>query len=231
MSLPRVLHAEEILDQPQADPERLRHSLEHVAQVNRFLGGNRGILRALRALLPKGGRVLDVGTGSGALPRTIVEWARKSGRPIRVTAVDVHPQTLEIAREACGAYPEIEVQQADALRLPFQRGAFDVAVMSLTLHHFEGADELQVLRELGRVGRTVLVSELERCWPNYLGARLLAATWWRSNAITRHDGPLSVLRAYAPAELRQTAHNAGLTDAGVQRHFFFRLQLIAHGPR
>ena len=45
---------------------------------------------------------------------------------------------------------------------------------------------------MARVARVVLVSDLERCWPNYLGSRLLAETWWRNNRITRNDGPLSV---------------------------------------
>lgn len=231
MSLQRILHAQEILDQPHADLERLRRSLDHVAQVNRFLGGNRGLLQALRVLLPRGGRLLDVGTGSGDLPRAIVRWARRRDLPVRISAVDVHAQTLEIARAACRDYPEIEVRQADALRLPFADQSFDVALMSLTLHHFEGEDELRALHELARVGRHLLVSELERCWPNYLGARLLAATWWRSNPITRHDGPLSVLRAYTPAELDRTARHAGLPAVTVRRHFYFRLLLTAsrHG--
>jgi hypothetical protein len=60
---------------------------------------------------------------------------------------------------------------------------------------------------------------------NYAGARLLAATWWRRNRLTRHDGPLSVLRSFTRAELQQLAVRAGLGNR-VERRFFQRIVLI-----
>ena len=135
---------------------------------------------------------------------------------------------LELARRNCGPYPEITVEPADALRLPYADGRFTVAVMTLALHHFEGADLLRALREAARVSqRAILISELERGWPNYLGARLLAKTWWRRDPLTRHDGPLSVLRSFTRNELLALAQSAGLPGARVSRHFFFRLMLFA----
>jgi hypothetical protein len=101
-------------------------------------------------------------------------------------------------------------------------------LLSLTLHHFEHADQIRALREAARVARrSVIVNELERCRPNYWGARLLAATRWRRNRLTRHDGPLSVLRAFTPAELAGLAAEAGLGECTVDRRYFFRLVLRA----
>jgi hypothetical protein len=54
----------------------------------------------------------------------------------------------------------------------------------------------------------------------------LAATWWRRNRLTRHDGPLSVLRAFTPAELRAAAEAAGLETLELRRAFFYRLTLV-----
>jgi len=225
--LARVTQAEERLDQPQSDVRLLEQSLRHVAQVNRWLGGDRSVLRVLRQSDPRQPlALLDIGTGSAALPRRIVHWARRSQRAITVRATDVHPQTLALARQACRDYPEIIVENANALQLPYQSGTFTHALLTLTLHHFNDAEQLIVLRELVRVSRqAAVVSELERGWPNYLGSRLLAATWWRRNPITRHDGPLSVLRAFTPAELAAVAHRAGLQTT-VQRGFFYRLLLV-----
>jgi hypothetical protein len=81
----------------------------------------------------------------------------------------------------------------------------------------------------GRAGvaswrRALVVSDLERCWPGYLGARLLARAL--RNPMTRHDAPASVRRAYAPAELRRLAAAAGLRGARVARRFPFRLVLV-----
>jgi SAM-dependent methyltransferase len=235
--LPRLTHAAEYLDEPVQEPAILEASLADVAAVNRWLGGRRALLRRLRQLLrAEKGRhhhqltILDGGTGSADLPRAIVRWARRRGIPVRIVACDIQDQTLEIARRQSSAFPEIHFTRADVRRLPFAAHSFDLAILSLTLHHLEGDDPVRALRELGRVARGgVIVGELERGWPGYLGARLLAATIWRSNRLTRHDGPLSVLRAFTPPELLALARTAGLAHPRVHRHPLFRLVLCA-GP-
>jgi SAM-dependent methyltransferase len=232
----------EYLDAPMHDPVELEESLDDVASVNRWLGGRRALLRHLSDLLTPGPlasgsdltnhgpiTILDGGTGSADLPRAITRWALRRGLRIRIYASDIQSQTLAIARRRSGQYPEIYFVRADIRRLPFADRAFDLALLSLTLHHLEGADPVLALRELARVARRgVVIAELERCWPGYLGARLLAATCWRSNRLTRHDGPLSVLRAFTPAELLELADAAGLSDPRVYRHPLFRLVLTAN---
>jgi SAM-dependent methyltransferase len=229
----RLTGVVERLDAPGHDPAVLRQSLAHVAAVNRWLGARRALLRHLPALLPDTGtaRLLDAGTASADLPRAILRWARRTGRSVHVTATDVHPQALAVARERCAGHPAITVAPADVLALPYADGSFDVALLSMTLHHLEGDEPVRALRELGRVSRRgVLVGELERGWPNYLGARLLAATLWRRNPLTRHDGPLSVRRAFTAPELVELACAAGLPRPAVFRHPFFRLMLVTGAP-
>lgn len=229
--LSRATNAVERMDAPDADPAALTRSLGHIAGVNRWLGGQRALRRHLPWALPERRvcRVLDVGTGAGDLATSIIEWGRANGRTVRLTALDIHAGTLEIARARTGHVPQIRLVRGDALRLPFPDGTFDLAHLSMTLHHMEGPALVGSLEELRRVARggRVLVGELERSIPNYLGARLLAATFWRSNPITRHDGPLSVLRAFTPAELLELGRDAGLRSAAVHRHPFYRLVLRA----
>lgn len=218
------------MDAPDVDPAHLDAALDHVAAVNRWLGGRRALLRHLGSVLPPGrDRVLDVGTGSGDLPRAIAAWARHRGRTLRIAAVDLHARTLDAARRAADPADGLLFARADGLRLPFAEGAFDLALLSMTLHHMEGDAQVEILRELGRVARggSVVVGELERCLPNYVGARLLGATVWRRNPVTRHDGPLSVLRSFTPAELLDLGRAAGLRDPRVHRHLFYRLVLRA----
>jgi ubiquinone/menaquinone biosynthesis C-methylase UbiE len=231
--LQRVLHANEILDQPGLSQAELEISLNHIAEVNQLLGGERSLIRLLDSESGTGPlHILDVGTGNAALPRALVRWARDKNIPIRVRATDLHSGVLEVAKRQCASYPEITVECADALRLPYATGEFTHALLTLALHHFEGESQNLVLRELARVSqRAAMVSELERCWPNYLGARVLAATWWRRDRITRHDGPLSVLRAFTPAELRQAVHDAGLTVRQQYGTFFYRLVVVIEPDR
>jgi ubiquinone/menaquinone biosynthesis C-methylase UbiE len=168
-----------------------------------------------------------VGTGSADLPRRIICNAQRQRRVVEITACDVHPQMLAIAEVESEGFPELSICPASAFALPFESHSFDVGTLSLTLHHFDGDDQVRVLRELARVARRcVIVNELRRTRLNYFGARVLAATVWRGNRLTRHDGPLSVLRAFTPAELLRLAKAAGMHGV-VFKHYFQRVVLIA----
>lgn len=223
------------MDRPGVDPDDLTGALDHVAAVNRWLGGRRALLEHMgwaldEATTPRTRRVLDVGTGSGDLPIAVCGWAHERDLPLEITAVDLHHRTLQVAARRTERHPEIRVARANGLRLPFADGTFDAALLSMTLHHMDGPSLHQILAELGRVARggRILVGELERSLLGYIGARILAATIWRRNPVTRHDGPLSVLRAFTPDELLDLAVRAQLRDPSVHRHPLFRLVLRAH---
>ncbi|HEX5724463.1 MAG TPA: methyltransferase domain-containing protein, partial [Longimicrobiaceae bacterium] len=227
----------ELMDRPDQDPGQLARSLADLRGVNRWLGGTRVVLRHLARLLARHPqaeyRILDVGTGSADIPLAVARWARRRGVRVRVLATDNHPGTLAVARARTAGEPAVETALADARRLPYRDGCFDVALCASALHHFDDLrDVIRVLRELERVAALgVIVSDLARSRPALAGARLLAATLWRAHPVTRHDGPLSVRRAFTPAELRDVVRRAGLRGARVHAHFPFRLALVAEKAR
>ncbi len=219
--------AAEYLDEQGHDEAVLAHSMRQVADVNRYLGGTRATVRAVEDLLPADGTatVLDVGCGAGDITAALANRVQR--RDVRITAIDLHPQILALARERLRALNHVCLARSDALALPFADRSFDVAMMSLTLHHFEDDAPVAVLRELGRVASAVVINDLERNWQNRAGAHLLAHTLWARNRLTRHDGPLSVDRSFTAAELSALAHSAGLRDVRVRRRYFYRLVLTA----
>ena len=101
-------------------------------------------------------------------------------------------------------------------------GAFDVAHSSMFVHHLDPYDAVAFLRELRRVARCgIVVNDLVRGRLNWLGAWLLIHATATSR-FTRHDGPLSVRRAYTRPELLDLVAAAGLepvvTVAGLAGH-------------
>lgn len=227
----------ELMDEPAQDRAELARSLADLRAVNRWLGGTRVVLHHLEALFerhPRASyRILDLATGSGDIPLRVARWARERGAEVEIVATDNHAGTLALARAHTAADPAVRTEMADALDLRWPDGSFDVALLSTALHHFDDeGDCLRVLREMDRVSRIgLIVNDLARSRAALLGARLLAATVWRTHPVTRHDGPLSILRSFTPAELRGLAARAGFERARVKAHLPFRVALVVEKER
>jgi SAM-dependent methyltransferase len=90
-----------------------------------------------------GRRALDVGCGTGD---NTAELAR---RGFRVTAFDVSPAAVEVAKERVGARPDVSFRAADALHLPAEwRRAFDLVVEVYTLQVLPPAERAVAARAL-----------------------------------------------------------------------------------
>jgi SAM-dependent methyltransferase len=229
----RLVGATELIDLPCSDPDELARTLDDLAWINHWLGGTRLVLDHLDSLLPNLPtpiRILDVATGYADIPRAIVHWGRRKGRPTRIEGIDAHPQILEMARHANRGYPEIHLRHGDALDLPYPDGSFDVVLASLVLHHTEGEAQARLLRELHRVARVaVVVNDLRRgrwpLWVTWASLHLVSR-----NRLIRHDGPVSVRRGFLAGELLALAREAGWVHARASRHAFFRLALVGEKP-
>jgi tRNA (cmo5U34)-methyltransferase len=86
-------------------------------------------LELLARCLPPGGRVIDLGGGTGALARAVVE--KFPG--VRVEIWDTDPAMVEVARERCAAFGDRVhfVERSFAEPLP----ACDAVVACIALHH------------------------------------------------------------------------------------------------
>jgi DNA-binding IclR family transcriptional regulator len=98
----------------------------------------------------------------------------------------------------------------------------DVALCSLVLHHLREEAVVALFRRLAELVRLgFVVSDFRR------GRLAWAAVWLATRAVsrnrmTRHDGPLSVRRAYTPDELAHLATCAELPDIRWHRAPAFR---------
>jgi len=223
--LPRFARAAdgvELMDGPVPDAQ-LAPALRDIARLNGLFGGRRLSVRYVRELVARHPRdrmitVLDVGTGGADVPVALARWARREQRRIRIVALDRDPAALATARRAARRYPEIVFVQGDALRLPARAAAVDVAMSALVLHHLAPHEAARSIAEMERVSRAGFVAnDLARSRAAYalvwIATRLVAVT-----RMARHDGPMSVRRAYTPGELRALCARAGVLAARVCRH-------------
>ena len=114
---------------------------------DRFMGRYSSLLApqmADFARVSPGQRVLDVGCGPGALTVVLVQRVGAAN----VAAAEPSAPFVNAARRRL---PDVDIRQASAERLPFEAGAFDVAIAQLVVHFM--ADPVQGLREMARVTR------------------------------------------------------------------------------
>lgn len=216
----------EALDDPSSMANDLSQNLRDIRRLNTTLGETAIVLSHLEHLLPNGrASLLDVATGSADIPLAALSRASPL-RPLVVTGLDCSPDVLGEAERLCG--PRVSLVLGDARSLPFGPESFDVVTSSLALHHFAPDDARQVLAEMWRVARrSILVVDLVRSYPAYWGTWLATRTLAR-NRVTRHDGPLSVLRSYTPPELQELARKADIHACQIRVHPLFRQILVAH---
>jgi ubiquinone/menaquinone biosynthesis C-methylase UbiE len=212
----RLTGVAELLDGPLDDVAALTANLRDLRRINRLTGGATLSIRGVRAALPDGGLVLDVGCGGADIPMALIAEARRRGVPLMVTATDSRQEVLDaaiVAWPAIDATPGLDLAVADGRRLPYGDATFDVAHTSMVVHHLDRDDAIAFIRELRRVSRLgIVVNDLARSWPNWIGGWLITHSIAASR-YTRNDGPLSVRRAWTHREMDELIRRAGLEPA------------------
>lgn len=187
-----------------SEQERLRYELEpEILSFADFASG-------------AGKRVLEIGVGMGA---DLVRWARAGAS---VTGVDLTERAASISRGRLQqeGLPGV-VQVADAEKLPFPDGSFDIVYSWGVLHH--SPDTRRAISEAQRVlapgGRLKLMLYHRRSW-------VAVAAWARfcllkgrpisslSTAVAQVESPGT--KAFSAGEVR--AMLAGLTDLDLRPH-------------
>ena len=221
----------ELMDLPEQDSAELAENLRDIRRVNRLLGGTAIVLRHLPLVLAtipptQAISVLDLATGSGDIPLAISRWAKRKGLAMTIVASDFSEPILREARKLLTSHPKITIARFDARAVPLPDKSVDIALCSLSLHHFRPDEAVQVLREMDRIARHgFILNDLRRGWLGYAAAWLAAHATTR-NRLTRNDAPLSIRRAYTPDELVDLLRQAGVEGARISTHLWFRMAAV-----
>ncbi len=220
---------EEWLDEGRLGPDEVGANLRDLAFINRWLGGASSVLghvtRAMAAS-PPGERfhLADIACGGGDLLRAAADRARRMGRAIFGLGVDADTHVLAYAQAASSAYPELHWVRADALGLPFGPASFDLVMCSCFLHHLAAEEAAALMATAATLARrAVVLSDLVQSRLGVAGFRVLCGVA-RLHAVTRHDGLVSLRRAYRREELLEIANLAG-GNWQLHRHRFCRAAL------
>jgi ubiquinone/menaquinone biosynthesis C-methylase UbiE len=208
----------EIMDDTSITDCRLYSALDELKLINRFLGGETVTKAGLQKFNSNSGSdftLLDTGSGGAVI-------SNHQGS-IKVISLDKNLGACRYIRK----YKSDSIPVcADVKALPFQIKSVDIIHTSLFLHHFNEAELLKILQSFLEVSRHgIIINDLRRSFPAYLGIRFLTAVFSRSEMV-KHDGPLSVRKGFKYTELKEMLSRLGIGDYILKRKWAFRWLLV-----
>ena len=210
------------MDGADVDTATMAAVLADLARVNAWTLARRPTL-AWTARATRGMRafsLVDVGAGEGDMLREVRRSATRRGIAATLTGYDLDARCAAAARAATPYSHGIEYVVGDAMVASL---APDLIVSALVTHHMDDAGVVAFLRWMEATARRGwFVNDLHRNWLARAGFSALA--WaMRWHPIVRHDGALSVARAFRRADWQRLLAEAGITKATIAWRFPFRL--------
>ncbi len=164
-----------------------------------------------------GGKVLDIGTGSG---RLAIELSKVKQNGYYMVGLDISATMLKQALAYSGkpkSSRPINYIQATSAQLPFPDGTFDVVTSYASLHHWK--DPVQVFKEIWRVTRNgglILIRDNRRMLdhPFYK-----AVIWIMTRFMKKHQRrmwPRSIMASYTVDEVKQLLRQTGMRNSRVK---------------
>ncbi|GLR65758.1 hypothetical protein GCM10010909_04360 [Acidocella aquatica] len=225
MDLSKRAGLAELMDAPDLDPQTYQRCLRDLAAVNRVTFTHHPTLRWLvhaTLHLPPGAKisVLDVAYGQGDLLRLIARWAGKRGLQVELSGIDLNPRSQLAARAATPPGTSIDYRTGDVFAFA-PAAPFDYIVTSQFTHHLTNPEIIRLLRWLEANAATGWhINDLHRHPFAYHGFPLLARLL-RWHPIVRHDGAVSIARAFIRRDWEALLQQAGIS-AKTTWHFPFR---------
>ena len=215
--------APELMDADDLRDETYIAVMADLARVNALTLAARPTMAFLRraARGRRSLRILDVGFGDGDMLRRIEVWANQRRVAVELVGVDLNPRSEKAARAHTRPSSTIRWVTGDYASLEGER--WDVVISSLVAHHMSEPELIAFLRFMeANAAAGWFVNDLLRHRFAFRSFPLLAriARW---HPMVRHDGTLSIARAFRPAEWQSILSASDVSNARVFRAFPFRL--------
>lgn len=219
----------EIMDDFSIQGDSLKNTLDQLANINKWLGGNAVTLGGLKQLLKnyhkdKRLTIVDLGCGNGDLLRIISNYLSKNNYNFKLIGIDANLSAINYAKELSQAYPEITYLQQDVFSEEFKSLKYDLVVATLFLHHFKDEELIELLsNELKKAKLGILVNDLHRHKLAYYLFKGLSL--FIKNPMVKQDGLTSILRGFKRKDLEKISENLNVKSK-ISWKWAFRFQWI-----
>ena len=216
----------EIMDDLTLEGDLLRKTLGQLELINRWLGGHRPTVQAVKKMIRKLPdnqeiTIVDVGCGGGDLLRVLAEFGRKNHRKFKLIGIDANAFTVNYARQMSQNYSEIDYFTQNVFSAEFSELDYDLILLNLFLHHFKDEEILELIALMTQKARLgIVVNDLQRSELTYHLFRLVCLLI--SNPMARDDGLTSILRGFKKEDLVRYSKKLNLKNYVVKWKWAFR---------
>jgi len=209
-------------------------NMQELEAVNRWLGGKATLISAFNTIYQKYPDTFknkktvigDLGCGGGDLLSDIHHWAKHKKLNVDLIGIDANPSTVKRAIKNSDGLNGIRFKTANVLSDDLNAMRFDVVCLNSFCHHLSDADLVALLQRLYyQTSMAIVINDLRRHWLAYLSIKWLAQLL-NFSYLSKHDGPMSVLRAFQKHELVDLLKAAKLDHYQIRRRWAFRWEVI-----
>lgn len=217
--------AKEWMDEPIADRKLFFQNLQDIEFINRLTGGPATGFKAIQQLIgQKSGmlNLVEIGFGSGDMLQYLVTHQHLLPVQLKITAIDILPETLEYVKLNYPALlEEVDFQMMDYREWLAKGDEPDLIYAGLFCHHLSDTDLVEFLTYCSKAKIGFVINDLARAPLPYYFIKW-ATQFFAQSPFTRHDAPLSVLRAFTEGEWRKYLKEAGIKQAEVNWKWAYR---------
>lgn len=195
----------EIMDDFSMEGSLLRDTLDKIATINAYLGGNNVTLNGLKSVLknhPKNKEItiIDLGCGRGDILRHISKYGKEKGYQFKLIGIDANADTTEYAKSLSKNYANLSFLPYDIFSENFDSLKYDIALATLFFHHFKEPELIKFLPKLTNKAKLgVVINDLHRSKLAYYLYKLICIPL--TNQMIIQDGLTSVLRGFKKKDL------------------------------
>ena len=203
----------ELLDLKTYTKEEYEGCLKQLGRIGRVLGAQKAVLSRIKKLSPQS--ILDVGCGGGDFTAKLALTFPDT----TVVGTDIDEESIVYAKSHFGSISNLSFATRP---LSFEEdNSFDIVTSTLVCHHLS-KEELPPFLEKGKrvAKKALLCNDLHRCPVAYALFAIVSFLFFR-NRLIRHDGLVSIKRAFQRDELQKA-----LPCATITWHWPFRWILL-----
>jgi hypothetical protein len=133
---------------------------------------------------------------------------------------------VRYAVEKSRTFGKLRFETANVFSDAIKTMRFDIVCLNTFCHHLSDADLIKLFEQLHtQTSTAVIINDLHRHWIAYLSIKWISRLL-NFSYLGRHDGPLSVLRAFRKRDLIDLIKAAAIDCYRIRWRWAFRWQVI-----